>query len=310
MKTLPIGPSAVTSEVNEALSAIFNSTNCAIVYSTDGLYKSWIPGRPINAFTSVIIGGGYIAQMKTTLDVTGIFSEGASGGGSSADVGVALVNATGGSLGYSYADEDGTLLDEPRVLTSTAIVLKSADFPVGATQIIFSDDLSNYYYSQIDIVPNITGKYGPIDTENAISLTNFDLGLVTAREGQSGLSIIELYTLPIESEVSVVNISTSDDIEGMANGANDVLIHSIAGFTSGNHYQNAVRLKRSYINNASPYTITGINAGLYKIITYDTPANSGTETEVTIEANGVITTLNPADITSKNLLIVIKGPSA
>ncbi len=72
-KVLPIGPNAVTSHINSACADHFTTDNCAIIYEASGQYKSWQPGRPINAFSNLVEGTGYIAVMKETLDVTNIF---------------------------------------------------------------------------------------------------------------------------------------------------------------------------------------------------------------------------------------------
>lgn len=68
-KSLVVGPNSVTAKVDANLADIFTVDNCLIIYLADGLYKSWQPGRDLNAITALVSNNGYIAIMKQTLDV-------------------------------------------------------------------------------------------------------------------------------------------------------------------------------------------------------------------------------------------------
>lgn len=68
-KSLVVGPNSVTAKTAGNLSDFFNSTNCVIVYQADGSYKSWVPGRALNAITAFEQNSGYIIIMKEELDV-------------------------------------------------------------------------------------------------------------------------------------------------------------------------------------------------------------------------------------------------
>jgi hypothetical protein len=79
MKTFIAGPNAGTALQAANLADIFTADNCVMVYEADGQYKSWVPGRELNAITTIAIGTGYIAIMKAELDVSAYFSDGTAG---------------------------------------------------------------------------------------------------------------------------------------------------------------------------------------------------------------------------------------
>lgn len=73
MKTLAIGPNAITGQSSANLSDIFTAENCHVVFGADGNYKSWQPGRTINSIYTIEPNKGYIAIMKAVTDVSGYF---------------------------------------------------------------------------------------------------------------------------------------------------------------------------------------------------------------------------------------------
>lgn len=64
MPDILTGPYALTAKGSFLLSDIFNLTNVDIVYEAWGQYKSWAPGRLINAFTTTEQGKGYVVYSK------------------------------------------------------------------------------------------------------------------------------------------------------------------------------------------------------------------------------------------------------
>lgn len=63
----------------------FNPTNIVVVYEANQVYKSWVPGRSINAFDSLVGERGYLIISKQEMDLTTTFAAplptGGTGGG-------------------------------------------------------------------------------------------------------------------------------------------------------------------------------------------------------------------------------------
>lgn len=74
MAKLKIGPNGVVASVDALLSTFLNTTNCGGVYEVDGQYKSWKPGRDLNAINSIKAGIGYIVIAFQEVDLTAYFT--------------------------------------------------------------------------------------------------------------------------------------------------------------------------------------------------------------------------------------------
>lgn len=60
--------------------AAINTENVSVIYEAAGGYLSYIPGRPINNFTSLVAGRGYIIIAKKPFDVSSYFEPPLQGG--------------------------------------------------------------------------------------------------------------------------------------------------------------------------------------------------------------------------------------
>jgi hypothetical protein len=83
---LVVGPNSKVALVSMPFSEMgFTPDNCLVIYSADGQYKSWKPGRDINAINGSVVDTGYIIIMSQELDTTGLFAApiptGGGGGG-------------------------------------------------------------------------------------------------------------------------------------------------------------------------------------------------------------------------------------
>jgi hypothetical protein len=74
-KIIQPGPYALVAKSDADLSVIdlFTTANCSIIYQTEGQYKSWKPGAPLNGFTTLEKDKGYIVIAKQTIDVSAYF---------------------------------------------------------------------------------------------------------------------------------------------------------------------------------------------------------------------------------------------
>ena len=149
MKNLKVGPNACTSLVAQAIGDTFTADNCLIVYQADGQYKSWVPGRDINAFVNLEVGLGYIAIMKQVTDVTDVFSDGLPGGGSE-DIAV-VINQSDRQL--KIYDEDNVLIQNLEI----GEIYQSPKADLGDH--ITVKDSGNHLFSNLQIGKNISGDY-------------------------------------------------------------------------------------------------------------------------------------------------------
>jgi hypothetical protein len=119
MKTLIVGPNAVTAKTIFDLADLFTSDNCIRVFKTDGSYKSWSPVSPLNAITACELDKGYLVVMKEELEVSESFL-------SMDDIGVSptfsmITKSTAQDLQVKFVDTNGTtILSTKNVLHATA----------------------------------------------------------------------------------------------------------------------------------------------------------------------------------------------
>ena len=69
------GPYALSAKVDvpDITTLGLTTDNCLIVYETQGQYRSWVPGRSFNPFTSLTKDGGYIVIVKGAIDLSQFF---------------------------------------------------------------------------------------------------------------------------------------------------------------------------------------------------------------------------------------------
>lgn len=74
MPNLLVGPQAVTAKAVANLADLFTVDNCLIIYEANGSFRSYVPGRDLNAFTETVDQRGYIVYMKTGgVDASAVF---------------------------------------------------------------------------------------------------------------------------------------------------------------------------------------------------------------------------------------------
>jgi hypothetical protein len=75
-KILQAGIYGVTASANLAdITSLFNQANCSVIYETVGQYKSWKPGRSVNAFTALQKYKGYTLILIQATDVDPYFAD-------------------------------------------------------------------------------------------------------------------------------------------------------------------------------------------------------------------------------------------
>lgn len=73
---ISVGPNSRMAIVNANLADMgLTEANTNIIYEAEGTYKSWIPGRDLNAFTTIVQGKGYIINAKQAMDLTAFFGD-------------------------------------------------------------------------------------------------------------------------------------------------------------------------------------------------------------------------------------------
>lgn len=139
MKTLVVGPNAIASKSSANCIDVFNADNCAIVYKADGSYKSWVPGRSLNAFTVLEPDSGYLAIMHQTLDVSDDFI-------SVADTvqvakqGIYIFNGYPNDAVVHFLNSDGTSLGTQPTTFYSGCFIDISLVPTGTTQLKITKD--------------------------------------------------------------------------------------------------------------------------------------------------------------------------
>lgn len=74
MNNIQVGANSRTAIVSADISTIGLTTDdIIIIFEAEGNYKSWAPGRDLNAITMIIEGNGYLISSKKALDLTAFF---------------------------------------------------------------------------------------------------------------------------------------------------------------------------------------------------------------------------------------------
>jgi hypothetical protein len=293
-KTLLIGPNAVTALVSQAASEIFTSENCAVVFNADGTYRSWQPNRVINSFTDLEVGAGYIAIMKDTLDVTGVFSEGIPG---IAQAGV-----------YNLSQYDLTLFDLGSSDTST---LASGDF-------LPQPDGDAYNFEVKAVTAGIYGViHVPTNPQNVVywegggnfahvGATSQFFSFNAASFNQKSIYIIlDVHDSALppgapENEFYFFNGSADD----LSYKENDIVIATIA---AGTGYKRTLTQLTGKVN---PEVTTPVTAGSYKVARIDN-LNTGENKALYFDVAGAPSSnveINLSDITAGNQFFFL-GPA-
>lgn len=139
-----VGPNAVLALVESDGKAMtdtgLNETNCSVVYEVNGGYKSWVPGRPINAFDTLTKERGYIIIAKQAIDLTASFAPPMQGGTASDSIVVLGRRYTDTDMTFTYYWND-TLKVNPSIVIMGSSIAVSLGLP---TEQRMDTKLKNY----------------------------------------------------------------------------------------------------------------------------------------------------------------------
>lgn len=118
-----------------------NVDNCAIVYEVFGSYRSWVPGRDINSFDSIVTGRGYIIIPLAEVDLSSWFADG-SDIGSNLSGALTVVNQSGAAAKLIDINNPETIvLNMP---ANGIYTFRPQDLPEGVTGLGFVIDAGTY----------------------------------------------------------------------------------------------------------------------------------------------------------------------
>lgn len=127
-----IGPNAVLALTESDGKSMddtgLNALNCTIVYEATGQYKSWVPGRLINAFDTLKKDTGYIIIAKQAMDLTASFAPPMQGGTASDSIMVLGRRLTDTTMTLNYYWND-TLKTNPNIVIMGSSISISLGLP-------------------------------------------------------------------------------------------------------------------------------------------------------------------------------------
>lgn len=271
MKTLLTGPNAITSLVAVNADTIFTTDNCVIIYEANGAYRSWVPGRDLNAFSAFEVGIGYIAIMKQETDVTGSFSDGLPAGTS----GVIISNQTGTNQTFNFVDDAGVVKGTLQTIQdSHGQVINT--LPTGATSIKMTSDISGIdvvqavYFSPNQVNYGVDQAANIFLVDNTIQITDY-LDLAALNGGFLYYIFIPRIAPTAETFLEVINF-TAHNIQLLTqdNWALSVTDAYGNAFSEIVEPGGTVKINKSELDNfltptESPDPVTGINIGPYPL---------------------------------------------
>lgn len=199
MKTLIVGPNAITAKTSSNLADIFNAGNCNVVYSADGNYQSWKPGRALNAFDQLTPDKGYIAVMVQTLDVSDDFIS-TDDTGSSMPMFSLKTQSASQDLNVLFVDTDGTTVLATKSLLHGQAGLSGDLTPYLGKKIKFTRTTYNLTYFLV--ISSVIAGVQVYSTTLTPSQTEFD---VTMPSDTTGLSLVIAQSqLPIGAAVYLI----------------------------------------------------------------------------------------------------------
>ena len=171
------GPYALSAKVDvpDITTLGLTTDNCLIVYETQGQYRSWVPGRSFNPFTSLTKDSGYIVIVKGAIDLSQFFYP--DNGGGAAEPYLSITNIS--SEDITLKDQDGNI---PQLLAAanplqsgeSVTFLKSALDMAAMTDITFLTGNNLHGYQR-----SFSSKNGIVikeDADDQGNNTSFDIG--------------------------------------------------------------------------------------------------------------------------------------